>query len=185
VAAPPNKQLDHEHRLPPAVAARVDDLLAAILRERRAGQISPAVASRLDADIAAVSDDFIARFNLMVHFGSYSSGDGGGGSGRVPPVGVPSLLVCQTAGSALSCRDLNGDDSAPVGGGIYAAVPAPDWRPAPPHQPDSTWDLEVAILGHAPTAAELRFEMDLVRYGTTSSGASSAQPRRASAPPAH
>lgn len=160
-------------------------MLAAIRRERRAGQISPAGATRLDTDIAAVSDEFIARFNVMMHFGSYSSGDG---SGRVPPVGVPSLLVCQTSGQALSCRDLNGDDSAPVGGGIYAAVPAPDWRPAPPQQPDSTWGLEVAILGHPPTAAELRFEIDLVRYGTTShssSSASSASPRRASAAPEH
>ncbi|HET6866806.1 MAG TPA: hypothetical protein VFH80_12885 [Solirubrobacteraceae bacterium] len=148
------------------------------------GRVPAASARRLDADIAALSDDFIARFNVMSHFGTYISG-AAGGSQRVPPVGVPSLLVCQTAGRALSCRDLNGDDSAPVGGGIYAAVPAPDWRPAPPHQSDSTWDLEVAILGHAPTAAELRFEMDLVRYGTTSHSSSSARPRRASAPPAH
>ncbi|HJS94964.1 MAG TPA: hypothetical protein VJ741_11930 [Solirubrobacteraceae bacterium] len=131
------------------------------------------------------SDDFIARFNVMMHFGTYSSGVGAGGSQRVPPVGVPSLLVCETAGSALSCRDMNGDDSAPVGGGIYAAVPAPDWRPAPPQQPDSGCDLEVAILGHAPTPAELRFETGLARYGTTSSGASPARPRRAPPTPAH
>jgi hypothetical protein len=115
----------------------------------------------------------------MMRFGTFSAGLGSGGSSRVPPVGVPSLLVCQTAGRALSCRDLNGDDSAPVGGGIYAAVPAPDWRPTPPQQPDSTWDLAVAILGHAPTAAELRFEIDIARYGTTSSSSSSTGPHRA------
>jgi hypothetical protein len=164
----------------PTVTRRM--MLAAVRRGLRAGQISPAGAARLDADIAAISDDFIARFNVLAHFGTYTGGVDSGG--RVPPVGVPSLLVCQSAGTALHCRDMNGDDSAPVGGGIYAAVPAPDWRPAPPRQPDPGWALEVAILGHPPTAAELRFEMDIVRYGTTSGGASPARPSRAPAPPA-
>lgn len=158
-------------------------MLAAIRRGLQEGRISPTGAARLDADIAAISDSFIARFNVMAHFGTYSGGLGAGG--RVPPVGVPSLLVCQNAGTALSCRDMNGDDSAPVGGGIYAALPAPDWRPAPPQQPDSGWNLEVAILGHVPTAAELRFEADLIRYGTTSSGASPVRPRRAQVAPSH
>lgn len=157
-------------------------MLAAIRRGLQAGQISPTGAARLDADIAAISDDFIARFNVMAHFGTYTDGVSGG---RVPPVGVPSLLVCQNAGTALSCRDMNGDDSAPVGGGVYAAVPAPDWRPAPPRQPDAGWALEVAILGHPPTAAELRFEIDLARYGTTSSTASPTRPQRPSSASAH
>lgn len=148
------------------------------------GRVPAASARRLDADIAALSDDFIARFNVMSHFGTYISG-AAGGSQRVPPVGVPSLLVCQNAGTALSCRDMNGDDSAPVGGGVYAAVPAPDWRPAPPRQPDPSWALEVAILGHPPTAAELRFEIDLARYGTTSSTASPTRPQRPSSASAH
>jgi hypothetical protein len=80
---------------------------------------------------------------------------------------------------------MNGDDQAPVGAGIYVAMRERDWRPAPPHQPDSTWQLEVAILGHPPTAAELRFEIDLVRYGTTSSGASPAGPQRVAPPSGH
>lgn len=158
-------------------------MLAAIRQERRAGQISAAGARQLDADIAAISDAFIARFNLMMHFGTYSAGFGSGA--KVPPLGVPSLLVCESAGPALRCRDMNGDDSAPVGAGIYAAVPAPDWRPAPPHQPDSGYQLEVAILGHPPTAAELRFEIDLARYGTTSGSSSSSRPQRAPAPSGH
>lgn len=160
-------------------------MLAAVRKERRAGQISAAGAQRLDADIAAISDAFIAQFNLMAHFGTYSVSFGSTGTGRVPPVGVPSLLVCETAGPALSCRDMNGDDSAPVGAGIYAAQPARDWRPAPPQQPDPGYELEVAILGHPPTAAELRFEFDLVRYGTTSSGTSPARPHSAPAPSGH
>lgn len=171
--------IDHVWSNPPITRG---GMLASIRRERRAGRLSAARAQRLEADIAAISDDFIARFNVMTHFGTLSTGLGSGGSHRVPPLGVPSVLVCQTAGRALSCRDLNGDASAPVGGGIYAALPAANWRPAPPQQPDSTWNLEVAILGHAPTPAELRFEIDLVRYGTTSSGASPARPQRAPAP---
>ena len=158
-------------------------MLGAIRQERRAGQISASGAERLDADIAAVSDEFIARFNVMMHFGTFSTSFGSGS--KVPPVGVPSLLVCESAGTALSCRDMNGDDSAPVGGGIYAAEPAPDWRPAPPQQSNSTWQLEVAILGHPPTPAELRFEIDLVRYGTSSGSGSQAHPRRSPAPSGH
>jgi hypothetical protein len=64
---------------------------------------------------------------------------------------------------------MNGDDSAAVGSGIYAAQPAPDWRPAPPRQLDSGYQLKVAILGRAPTATELRFESDLSRYAGSSS----------------
>jgi hypothetical protein len=174
--------IDHVSSNPPITRAR---MLASIRQERRAGQISAAGADRLDADIAAISDDFIAGFNEMMRFGTYGTSLTTSGPARVPPVGVPSLLVCQMGASALSCRDLNGDDSAPVGGGIYQALPASDWRPAPPNRPDPGWDLEVAILGHPPTAAELRFEADLFRYGTTSHGASPARPRRVASPPAH
>jgi len=160
-------------------------MLGALRKEVRQGHLSVQGEKRLEQDIAAVSDQFVARFNDMMRFGTFSTSLTPTGSGaRVPPTGVPSLLVCESAGAALRCRDMNGDDSAPVGGGIYAAVPARNWRPAPPRRPDPGWDLEVAILGHAPTAAELRFEIDLVRYGTTSSSASPARPQRAPGVPA-
>jgi hypothetical protein len=161
-------------------------MLRALRQEARKGQLSAQGEKRLEQDIAAVSDQFLARFSDMMRFGTFSTSLTPTGNGaRVPPAGVPSLLICEPAGLALRCRDMNGDDSAPVGGGIYAAVPASDWRPAPPEQPDSGWDLEVAILGHVPTAAELRFEVDLARYGTTSSSASPARPQRARAPSSH
>jgi len=161
--------IDHVWANPSITRVR---MLAAIRTGLRKGQISAQAARRLEADIASVSDYFIARFNVMSHFGTFSTGLTSNGRPMAPPVGVPSLLVCEPAGAALTCRDLNGDGSAPVGGGIYQALPAPGWRPAPPHQPDSAWQLEVAILGRPPTASELRFEIDLVRYGTTSSSRS-------------
>jgi hypothetical protein len=161
-------------------------MLGALRKEARQGQISAQGEKRLEGDIAAVSDEFLARFNEMMRFGTYSTSFAPTGTqARVPPAGVPSLLICESAGTTLRCRDMNGDDSAAIGSGIYAAQPAPDWRPAPAQQPDPGWQVEVAILGHAPTAAELRFEIDLVKYGTTSSSASSAQPRRVSPAPAH
>jgi hypothetical protein len=160
-------------------------MLAALRKEVRQGQISAQGAKRIQDDTAAVSDQFLARFNEMMHYGTYSTSLTPTGSrARVPPAGVPSLLVCESAGSALRCRDMNGDDSAAIGSGIYVAAPAPDWRPAPPQKPDSSGDLDLA-LGHPPTAAELRFMVDLVRYGTTSGGASPARPHRAPAPPGH
>ncbi len=161
-------------------------MLGALRKEARQGQLSAQGEKRLQDDIAALSDQFLARFSEMMRFGTFSTSFGPTGTrARVPPAGVPSLLVCEPAGASLRCRDMNGDDSAAVGSGIYAALPAPDWRPAPPQRPDSTWDLEVAILGHPPTAAELRFEADLVRYGTTSSSASRVRPRRVPSAPAH
>lgn len=155
---------------------------AALRQERRQGQLSAQAAERLDADLAAVSDRFLASLNVMFRFGTFSTNLPSRGRPRVPPSGVPALLVCEPAGPALSCRDMNGDDSAPVGGGIYQALPAPDWRPAPPQQSDDTSQLEVTILGHPPTAAEQRLLIDLLRYSTTQGSASSARPQRAAPP---
>jgi hypothetical protein len=93
---------------------------------------------------------------------------GGGGLTRVPPPGVPDVIVCEPAGRNLSCQDLNGDANAAVGSGIYTAVPQRNWRPAPPQRPDNSWALEVAILGHPPTAAEYRLIADLVMSAASS-----------------
>lgn len=88
---------------------------------------------------------------------------------RASPPGVVAVIVCEPGGRNLSCRDLNGDANAAVGSGIYTAVPDPNWRPAPPQQPDTGWALEVAILGGPPSAAEIRLEEDLLMAATSSS----------------
>jgi hypothetical protein len=151
---------------------------SALAQERRSGRLTAAGARRLAADIAALSDSDLAGLRALWRFGMMSTGPViVGGRAVAPPPSVPALIVCQNAGTALSCRDLNGDDNAPIGSGIYQALPAPDWRPAAAQQPDPNWSLEVAILGHPPNQAQLRFMIDLVRYGTTSSGGGS--PRRA------
>lgn len=140
------------------------NLQAAIQQARAHGQITAAMATRFDRDLAAVSDGFLAAFRTMARYQQL-----GTSMSRVPPPGVPAVIVCEPADRNLSCQDLNGDQNAAVGSGIYTAVPEPGWRPAPPQQPDPGWALEVAILGHPPTAAEIRLEEDLLMAATSSS----------------
>lgn len=140
------------------------NLRAAIQQARAHGQITAAMATRFDRDLAAVSDGFLAAFRTMARYQQLGSS-----MSRVPPPGVPAVIVCEPADRNLSCQDLNGDQNAAVGSGIYTAVPEPGWRPAPPQQPDPGWALEVAILGHPPTAAEIRLEEDLLMAATSSS----------------
>lgn len=149
------------------------NIVAAIRRARARGDISAAMAARFDRDLAAVSDDFLARVGTMFRYSTLSTG-----MSRVPPPGVPALVVCEPAGNDLSCRDLNGDGDAAIGSGIYEAEPAPDWRSAPPQQPDSSWALIDAILGHPPTKAEIRFIIDVLATGTTSSSGAQEKPTR-------
>jgi hypothetical protein len=140
------------------------NLKTAIRQARARGQISDATAKRFDHDLAAVPDSFLAALRTMARYQQL-----GTSMSRVPPAGVPAVIVCEPADRNLSCQDLNGDQNAAVGSGIYTAVPEPGWRPAPQQQPDPGWALEVAILGHPPTAAELRLEEDLLMAATESS----------------
>lgn len=168
--------LNHvESNGPPITRAAMQ---AALRKGRRQGRLSAPAVRRLTEDLAGVSDHFLSRLNVMFRFGTYSTNLTPEGTRRLaPPPGVPSLLICEPAGAVLRCGDMNGDGAAAIGSGIYQALPAPDWRPAPPQQPDPGWQLEVAILGHPPTAAEQRLLIDLLSYGTTSSSSSSAPTR--------
>lgn len=159
--------LDHIQSNDTSALTRAN-LKAAIRQARARGEISTAMARRFDHDLAAVSDSFLAAFRTMSRYQQL-----GGGLSRVPPSGVLDVIVCEPAGRNLSCQDLNGDANAAVGSGIYTAVPQPGWRPAPPQQPDNGWALEVAILGGPPSAAELRFEEDIVMAATPSPGTTS------------
>jgi len=154
------------------------NLKAAIRQARARGQITAAVATRFDNDLAAVPASFLAAFRTMTRYQQL-----GTSMSRVPPPGVPAVIVCEPADQNLSCQDLNGDQNAAVGSGIYTAVPEPGWRPAPPQQPDPGWALEIAILGHPPTAAELRLEQDLLMAANASSSTQTlTQARRVPAP---
>jgi hypothetical protein len=137
-------------------------------------RITSAVAARLRADVAAVPDSFFTEFRLALHYATVSTGNG-----RVPPPGVPEFLVCRNSGSTLSCQNLNGDSHAPIGAGIYGAVPAPDWRPNPHSQ--SSYGLPPGISF---TPTEYRLLIDLGRFAISSSNSGGTLHARAHRVPA-
>ncbi len=155
-------------------------LNAAITQQLAAGNITPAAAARYRADVARVPDSFFTEMRLAGRFGTYGVGEDGPRGELVPPIGIPTLLVCENAGSALSCQDLNGDQRAPVGAGVYQAERAADWRPAPPHRRDFALPPGMSSF----TKAEDQLLADLLRAATssssvTSSSSSSTAPARA------
>jgi hypothetical protein len=146
--------------------------VAAIAKALAARTITRREAARFRADLAAVPDDFFRKFDVASRFGTYSGG-GETRNGRtlVPPAGVPAFLVCVSARAALSCQDLNGDDSAPVGAGVYMADPAANWRPAPPGRQNPSLPPGIRFTG-----AEYRLFIDLIQAATVSSSSSSTGP---------
>jgi hypothetical protein len=157
------------------VAVTRAKLTAAAAHALAAGKISSAEAARFRADLGAVADSFFRKFEVASRFGTY----GGGGETRngrtlVPPLGVPEFVVCENAGTALNCQDLNGDNAAPVGAGVYIAEPAANWRPAPPGRQNPSLPPGISF-----TAAEYRVLIDMAQ---TASGSSSSS-RTSSTPP--
>lgn len=144
--------------------------VSAIAHSQATHRLTSVQAARLSSDLAAVPDSFFAEFRVALRYATVS-----GGNGRVPPRGVPAFLVCQDSGSTLSCQNLNGDSHAPIGAGIYGAVPASDWRPAPRTSPSYALPPGISF-----TAAEYRLLIDLGRFGTYGSSSSGrARPVRA------
>jgi hypothetical protein len=128
---------------------------------RGARKLPRAQAAKLLHDLARVPDSFFTELRLASHYQTL----GGGGAGqRVPPPGVPEFLVCEQARSTLSCQNLNGDQRAPIGAGVYAAQPASDWRPAPAERQGPYLPPGIHF-----TRAEYRVLIDLVRFATTTS----------------
>jgi hypothetical protein len=123
-------------------------------------KLRPAVAAKLRHDLARVPDSFFTEMRLGSRYGSYGIGVGPGQ--RVPPRGTPTLLVCEQVGDRISCQDLNGDEHAPIGAGVYGAQPAPDWVPAPPQRSD--YGLPPGIRF---TRAEYHLLFDMLRFATT------------------
>lgn len=89
--------------------------------------VARAALQRLRAALAAVPDSFFIKLRIASRFGTFGAGPERG-SELAPPAGVPVFLVCEQAGSSLSCQNLDGDRDAPLGAGVYQAMRAPDWR---------------------------------------------------------
>ncbi len=154
--------------------------LRALARGRENGTLSAAGARRLRADMLAVPNSFFAAYTELGRFATMTAGSSDtNGKELVPPRGVPSLIACAQLRASIECHNLNGDEHAPVGAGIYAAVPAPDWVSRPAESPRAAYAsserLIVAVLGHPFTAAELRLMLDVGRYGTVSHGGGAVQ----------
>lgn len=137
------------------------NFLKAIAKALAGHRLTAAQAARIRRDIGRVPDSFFSEMRVATRYQTF----GGGPVDRVPPAGVPEFLICQQVGRALSCRNLNGDEQAPLGAGVYGALPAPNWRAAPRQRPD--YGLPPGI--HF-TRAEYQVLIDLSKSATTSSG---------------
>jgi hypothetical protein len=135
----------------------------------------------------AVPGSFFAAYEELGRFETMGAGNyGANGKQLVPPHGIPILTACQQLGARIECRNLNGDEHAPVGTGIYAAVPAANWVSLPTESLRASYAsserLIIAVLGHPFTAVELRFMVDLARYATVSRSGHSAPTVRGTSP---
>lgn len=152
---------------------------AAIAQALAAGRITTAQAAKFRADLAAVPDSFFREYEAASRYGTYGGGaEAPNGRYLVPPPGVPEFLVCENAGTALSCQDLNGDNAAPVGAGVYIAEPAKDWRPAPPGRQNLSLPPGISF-----TTAEYRLLIDMLGTATithSSGRAASSAPTKTS-----
>jgi len=146
--------------------------LRAVAKDLAAGHLSARSASRLRKDMTAVPASFFPDFRELGRFQTIRSGNGPGATERVPPHGVPLLIACEQLQAAIDCEELNGDEATPVGAGIYAAVPEPNWitirSPGPNAELRAAQRLIVAVFGHPLTRAELRLLLDLGRSATVS-----------------
>jgi len=139
----------------------------AVAEAQQSGRISAAVAQRIRGDLSQVSDSYLSTLYDARGLGSYGLDQPDRGVSYVPPPGVPAFIACRAAGQLLDCQNLNGDEHARVGTGIYMAQRTADWRPAPPARRDPS-----APARPAPTAAQGRLLTDILSYLTTSTTSS-------------
>jgi hypothetical protein len=135
------------------------------------GRVSATGARHLRADILAVPGSFFAAYEELGRFETMGAGNyGANGKQLVPPHGIPILIACEQLRATIACHNLNGDEHAPVGAGIYAAIPASNWISVPTESLRAAYAssqrLIIAVLGHPFTAVELRFMIDSARYAT-------------------
>lgn len=139
-----------------------------------AGTLTASHAAQLRAHLANVPDSFFTELRLASRFNTIGTGSSNArGQELVPPPGIPEIIVCQDAGPALNCRNLNGDENAPVGAGVYGAQAGPGWRVAPPNGQDTGLPPGIHF-----TAAEFRVLIDLGRFATVTHSSSSGHATR-------
>jgi hypothetical protein len=160
-------------------------MLAAINRGLANHTFTATFAAKVRGDVARVPDSFFTAFRLASRYGTYGTGSASQGRELVPPTGVPDIVVCQNAQNGLSCRDLNGDLNAPVGAGVYSAIPAKGWRTVP--APGEIGGLPPGV--HF-SDAEIQLLIDLMKTASTQSSsgghtAKSIPVRPAPTPSAH
>jgi hypothetical protein len=175
----PYQKIDAIPAPPPNSVLSRAGFTKAIAKALAARKLTAAQATQLRDDLARVTDGFFTELRLAGQYGTYGSGgETKNGRTRVPPVGQPATLVCTDAGRGLSCQDLNGDADAPVGAGVYSAVPGRGWRTV--RAPRSIGGLPPGI--HF-TRAEEQVLIDLLRLGGRSTSGSSS--RGGQAKPVH
>lgn len=161
-------RIDTIHPLPPSSRFTRVGFLKAIARAQATHKLSGAQATKFRRDLAEVPDSFFVKLRLAIRYGTYG---GGADNRRVPPPGVPEFIACWQTGGTVTCQNLNGDEHAPIGAGVYIAEPAPDWRPAPSRR------TEVPLPpGLRFTRAEYRVLVDMLAGATTTSSSSSSRP---------
>ena len=164
--------VDHVSDVVPSSFGR-SSLRRAVAAALANGELTAAGARRIDADIAAVPDSFFAAFRELGRFQTFeTSFESSTGAALAPPAGVPTWIVCEQRRTTLGCTNLNGDEHAPLGAGIYAAVPTSDWTPLaaqPGRGPDPASQLIAAVFGHPLRGAELRLLIDLLTVSRGSS----------------
>jgi hypothetical protein len=150
--------------------------LAALAQTESAGGVSHEQAERIRAQIAAVSNEFFEKLNLLAGFNSVASPhEVRPGVILVPPGDVPQFVVCRPDADAFACEELAASADVPVGAPFYGLRENEDWveKPYRPTRTDFGAMLE-SVFGRKLTPAEIRVLITFTTPATTEGGASGA-----------
>ena len=146
--------------------------LAGLERTEQAGGVSHEQADRIRAEIAAVSDEFFEKLNLLHTFTSIASPhEVRPGVIRVPPGDVPQFVVCRPDGDEFLCIELAASAEVPVGAPFYGLRENQEWVEKPFRRELPNPDLMFhAVFGRELTPAEERLLLTIATAGTTQDG---------------
>ena len=131
--------LNERVEAPPSIER--DQLFEAVDDAQREG-MSKRLGERFTRAVSNVSDEFLARLNLLMSVGgSRTYRERPDGTPAVPPHGVPLQVTCEDGpGDQVRCRDVAGATDIPLRAPVYALEPTADWVPRPPERdPDAFW----------------------------------------------